>query len=66
MDQFMSLLQEMSHTYGRIHEMVDEMQRKLKLAGHVVDTSVVLLNVDEEEKENALIIIARSWLWHLV
>ncbi|XP_020261400.1 pentatricopeptide repeat-containing protein At3g62890-like [Asparagus officinalis] len=38
----------------RIYGMVDEMKRKLKLAGHVVDTSTVLLNVDEEEKENTL------------
>lgn len=38
----------------KIYMMVDEMQRKLKQAGHQVDTSVVLLNVDDEEKENAL------------
>ncbi|KAL5981399.1 hypothetical protein ACLOJK_015454 [Asimina triloba] len=37
-----------------IHEMVDEMSMKLRKAGYVADTSVVLLNVDQEEKETAL------------
>ncbi|KAK8952233.1 Pentatricopeptide repeat-containing protein [Platanthera zijinensis] len=37
-----------------IHEMIGEMKRELKEAGHVADTSVVLLNVGEEEKESAL------------
>ncbi|CAA6655493.1 unnamed protein product [Spirodela intermedia] len=38
----------------QIRAMVEEMMRKLTLAGYVPDTSAVLLNVDEEEKETAL------------
>ncbi|KAF9608112.1 hypothetical protein IFM89_006039 [Coptis chinensis] len=37
-----------------IFEMLTEMTKKLKQAGYVADTSAVLLNVDEEEKEIAL------------
>ncbi|KAF5196271.1 Pentatricopeptide repeat-containing protein [Thalictrum thalictroides] len=37
-----------------IYEMLTEMTKKLKQAGYVADTSAVLLNVDEEEKETAL------------
>ncbi|CBI35164.3 unnamed protein product, partial [Vitis vinifera] len=38
----------------RINEMLAEMRRKLNEAGYVPDTSTVLLNIDEEEKETAL------------
>ncbi|PKA66427.1 Pentatricopeptide repeat-containing protein [Apostasia shenzhenica] len=34
-----------------IHAMAAEMQRELKRAGHVTNTSVVLLNVEEEEEK---------------
>lgn len=37
-----------------IHNMVVEMKRELKQAGHVPNTSVVLLNIDEEDKESTL------------
>ncbi|OVA02449.1 Pentatricopeptide repeat [Macleaya cordata] len=37
-----------------ILEMLAEMSKKLKLAGHVANTSAVLLNIDEEEKETSL------------
>ncbi|KAI3897089.1 hypothetical protein MKX03_009692 [Papaver bracteatum] len=37
-----------------ILEKLVEMGKKLKLAGHVPNTSAVLLNVDEEEKETSL------------
>ena len=53
----------------RIHEMVDEMQRKLKLAGHV---SMLLTHhwcycmCMRKRRRMHLIITARSWLWHLV
>ncbi|KAK9087272.1 hypothetical protein Syun_029666 [Stephania yunnanensis] len=38
----------------QILEKLAEMNKKLKRAGYVADTSVVLLNIDEEEKETAL------------
>ncbi|KAK9146430.1 hypothetical protein Sjap_006333 [Stephania japonica] len=38
----------------QILEKLAEMNEKLKQAGYVADTSVVLLNIDEEEKETAL------------
>ncbi|XP_022156625.1 pentatricopeptide repeat-containing protein At3g62890-like [Momordica charantia] len=38
----------------KVYEMVGEMCMKLKEAGYEPDTSVVLLNVEEEEKESAL------------
>ncbi|KAM7517803.1 hypothetical protein LguiB_016765 [Lonicera macranthoides] len=37
-----------------IYQMLDEMARKLNREGHVVITSDVLHDIDEEEKENAL------------
>ncbi|KAJ4968562.1 hypothetical protein NE237_015263 [Protea cynaroides] len=37
-----------------IHQMLAEMSKKLKQVGYVADTSTVLLNIDEEEKETAL------------
>lgn len=40
--------------YEKIQAMVSEMQGKLKLAGHVADTSSVFLNINEEEKETVL------------
>ncbi|XP_065852882.1 pentatricopeptide repeat-containing protein At2g02980, chloroplastic-like isoform X2 [Euphorbia lathyris] len=39
---------------GKISEMLDEMIKKLKQAGYTPDTSSVLQNIDEEEKETAL------------
>ncbi|KAF3782313.1 Pentatricopeptide repeat-containing protein [Nymphaea thermarum] len=38
----------------KIQEMLSEMNKKLKSAGYIANTSVVLLNIDEEEKEIAL------------
>ncbi|KAJ8623774.1 hypothetical protein MRB53_032304 [Persea americana] len=37
-----------------IHEMLAEMNKKLRQAGYVANTAAVLINVDEEEKETAL------------
>lgn len=37
-----------------IYQMLDEMARKLNREGHIVTTSDVLHDIDEEEKENAL------------
>lgn len=39
---------------GKIYEMLAEMTMKLKEAGYTPDTSVVLQNIDEEEKETSL------------
>lgn len=39
---------------GKIYEMLSEMCMKLKEAGYTPNTSVVLQNIDEEEKETAL------------
>ncbi|CAK9174231.1 unnamed protein product [Ilex paraguariensis] len=44
-----------SHSqYKDIYEMLDEMGRKLKRAGYVPTTSEVLLDIDEQDKEDAL------------
>ncbi|KAL6010169.1 hypothetical protein ACLOJK_000600, partial [Asimina triloba] len=40
--------------YEEIHEMLEEMGRELRLAGYVPMTSEVLLDIDEEDKEDAL------------
>jgi pentatricopeptide repeat protein len=40
--------------YKEIYEMVDEMGRELKKAGYAPTTSEVLLDIDEEDKEDAL------------
>lgn len=40
--------------YKQIYEMVDEMGREIKRAGYVPTTSQVLLDIDEEDKEDAL------------
>jgi len=40
--------------FQEIDEMLGEMARKLREAGYKPDTSAVLLNVDEEEKEKSL------------
>ncbi|BFG18872.1 hypothetical protein CerSpe_051460 [Prunus speciosa] len=40
--------------YKQIYEMVDEMGREMKRAGYVPTTSEVLLDIDEEDKEDAL------------
>lgn len=40
--------------YKEIYEMMDEMGRKMKRAGYVPSTSEVLLDIDEEDKEDAL------------
>lgn len=40
--------------YKEIYEMVEEMGREIKRAGHVPTTSQVLLDIDEEDKEDAL------------
>ncbi|KAF8400661.1 hypothetical protein HHK36_013961 [Tetracentron sinense] len=40
--------------YKEIYEMVDEMGRKMKKAGYVPTTSEVLLDINEEDKEDAL------------
>lgn len=40
--------------YKEIYEMMDEMGRKMKMAGYVPSTSEVLLDIDEEDKEDAL------------
>ncbi|XP_022719113.1 pentatricopeptide repeat-containing protein At3g12770-like [Durio zibethinus] len=38
---------------GKINDMVSEMGKKLEEAGYMADTSAVLQNIDEEEKETA-------------
>ncbi|XP_058109733.1 pentatricopeptide repeat-containing protein At5g48910-like [Magnolia sinica] len=49
------IVEDKSHWHSEeIHRMLGQMAHKLKLAGHVPDTSKVLIDVDEEEKENAL------------
>ncbi|XP_071721161.1 pentatricopeptide repeat-containing protein At4g21065-like [Rutidosis leptorrhynchoides] len=40
--------------YKEIHEMIDEMGRKIKMAGYVPSTSEVLLDIGQEEREDAL------------
>ena len=40
--------------YKEIYEMVEEMGREMKRAGYVPSTSEVLLDIDEEDKEDAL------------
>ncbi|KAK9068355.1 hypothetical protein SSX86_012467 [Deinandra increscens subsp. villosa] len=40
--------------YKEIHEMIDEMNRKIKMAGYVPTTSEVLLDIGQEDKEDAL------------
>lgn len=40
--------------YKEIYDMVDEMGREMKRAGYVPSTSEVLLDIDEEDKEDAL------------
>ncbi|CAL2234857.1 unnamed protein product [Prunus armeniaca] len=40
--------------YKQIYEMVDKMGREMKRAGYVPTTSEVLLDIDEEDKEDAL------------
>ncbi|KAK7320693.1 hypothetical protein VNO77_30397 [Canavalia gladiata] len=40
--------------YKEIYEMMDEMGREIKRAGYVPTTSQVLLDIDEEDKEDAL------------
>ncbi|XAR70958.1 hypothetical protein NMG60_11028016 [Bertholletia excelsa] len=40
--------------YKEIYEMMDEMGREIKRAGYVPTTSEVLLDIDEEDKEDAL------------
>ncbi|KAF7817242.1 pentatricopeptide repeat-containing protein [Senna tora] len=42
------------HQYREIYEMVDEMGREMKRAGYVPTTSQVLLDIDEEDKEDSL------------
>ncbi|XVF35585.1 hypothetical protein REPUB_Repub18cG0158600 [Reevesia pubescens] len=46
---------DMSHNqYKEIFEMVDEMGREMKRAGYVRSTSEVMLDIDEEDKEDNL------------
>ncbi|XP_058082642.1 pentatricopeptide repeat-containing protein At4g21065-like [Magnolia sinica] len=40
--------------YKEIYEMVEEMGRELRIAGYVPTTSEVLLDIDEEDKEDTL------------
>ncbi|KAI9191507.1 hypothetical protein LWI28_009306 [Acer negundo] len=40
--------------HKEIYEMLDEMGRKMKMAGYVPTTREVLLDIDEEDKEDAL------------
>nr|DAD21798.1 TPA_asm: hypothetical protein HUJ06_023261 [Nelumbo nucifera] len=49
------LVEDDTHTKAReIHLMLEEMADRLRLAGYTPDTTQVLLNVDEEERESAL------------
>lgn len=49
------VVEDKSHRHSEdIHRMLDQMTHKLKLAGYVPDTSNVLVDVDDVEKENAL------------
>ncbi|CAH9076775.1 unnamed protein product [Cuscuta europaea] len=44
-----------SHSkYEEIYEMMDDMGKQIKKAGYVASTSEVLLDIDEEDKEDAL------------
>ncbi|XP_009596309.1 pentatricopeptide repeat-containing protein At1g08070, chloroplastic-like [Nicotiana tomentosiformis] len=48
-------VQEKRHPQAReIYDMIDEIYRRLKKAGHVASTSEVFFDVEEEEKEKAL------------
>lgn len=48
-------VEDKSHCHSEdIHRMLDQMALRLKLAGYVPDTSKVLIDVDDDEKENAL------------
>ncbi|KAF3633932.1 hypothetical protein T459_26004 [Capsicum annuum] len=48
-------VQEKKHTQAReIYDMIDEIYRRLKRAGHVASTREVFFDVEEEEKEKAL------------
>lgn len=50
------VVQDKSHRHSEdIHRMLNEMAQKLKLAGYVPDSSKVLVDLDEEEKENVLV-----------
>ncbi|XP_031372702.1 pentatricopeptide repeat-containing protein At4g21065-like isoform X2 [Punica granatum] len=40
--------------YEKIYEMVDEMGKEMRRAGYLPSTSEVLLDIDEEDKEDAL------------
>ncbi|PKI48427.1 hypothetical protein CRG98_031179 [Punica granatum] len=40
--------------YEKIDEMVDEMGKEMRRAGYLPSTSEVLLDIDEEDKEDAL------------
>lgn len=40
--------------YGEIEVMLEEISRRLKLAGYVANTNPVLFDIEEEEKEDAL------------
>ncbi|GAB2275514.1 hypothetical protein Dimus_010271 [Dionaea muscipula] len=40
--------------YKEIYEMLDEMGRKMRKAGYIPTTTEVLLDIDEEDKEDAL------------
>lgn len=40
--------------YKEVYEMVDEIAREMKRAGYVPSTTEVLLDIDEEDKEDAL------------
>ncbi|KAM1107118.1 hypothetical protein ACFX2B_003878 [Malus domestica] len=45
---------ESHHRAGEIHSMLEEISEKLSLEGHRPNTTQVLLNMDEEEKQSAL------------
>ncbi|KAL4202560.1 hypothetical protein AMTRI_Chr02g221680 [Amborella trichopoda] len=40
--------------YGEIYEKLDELKRKLKKEGYLAETGMVLYDIEEEEKEEAL------------
>ncbi|XP_050367098.1 pentatricopeptide repeat-containing protein At5g48910 [Argentina anserina] len=49
------LVEDKSHSRaGEIHSMLEEISNKLRLQGYKPNTTQVLLNIDEEEKQSAL------------
>uniref|UniRef100_A0A5K0ZNW3 DYW domain-containing protein n=2 Tax=Nymphaea colorata TaxID=210225 RepID=A0A5K0ZNW3_9MAGN len=49
------IVKDKSHRHSEeMYKMLDQMAQRLRSAGHVPNTSLVLIDMDEEEKENSL------------